>query len=58
MRTNIEIDDKLMERAMRSSGATTKKAAVDAALKLLVKLQAQGEDAQILGKGEVGGRSR
>ena len=58
MRTNIEIDDKLIERAMRSSGTTTKKATVDAALKLLVKVQAQAENAQVLGKGEVGGRSR
>ncbi len=41
MRTNIEIDDKLMARAMRSSGATTKKAVVETALQLLVKLKAQ-----------------
>ncbi|HEX4311149.1 MAG TPA: type II toxin-antitoxin system VapB family antitoxin, partial [Acidobacteriaceae bacterium] len=27
MRTNIDIDDKLMAQAMRSSGAPTKKAA-------------------------------
>jgi Arc/MetJ family transcription regulator len=41
MRTNIEIDDKLMEQAMQSSGAATKKAAVEAALQLLVKTHAQ-----------------
>jgi Arc/MetJ family transcription regulator len=50
MRTNIEIDDKLIERAMRSSGATTKKATVDAALKLLVKVQAQGDMRKFWGK--------
>lgn len=41
MRTNIEIDDQLMQRAMRSTGARTKKAVVEAALRLLVKTQAQ-----------------
>ena len=29
MRTNIDIDDKLMRQAMRSSGAQTKRAAVE-----------------------------
>lgn len=32
MRTNIVIDDKLMEQAMRVSGLTTKKQVVDRAL--------------------------
>lgn len=32
MRTNIEIDDKLMERAMRAGGFKTKKETVEAAL--------------------------
>lgn len=32
MRTNIVIDDKLMEQAMRVSGLTTKKEVVDRAL--------------------------
>ncbi len=41
MRTNIEIDDKLMQKAMRASGAATKKAAVVAGLQLLVKVKAQ-----------------
>ena len=50
MRTNIEIDDKLMERAMKSSGATTKKAVVDAALKLLVKVHAQAGIRKLRGK--------
>jgi Arc/MetJ family transcription regulator len=50
MRTNIEIDDKLMARAMRSSGATTKKAVVEAALQLLVKSKAQGDMRKFWGK--------
>jgi Arc/MetJ family transcription regulator len=35
-RTNIEIDDELMERAMRLYGIPTKRAAVDLALRRLV----------------------
>ena len=41
MRTKIEIGEKLMHQAMRSSGTRTKKAAVETALRLLVKLHAQ-----------------
>lgn len=33
MRTNIDIDDELMERAMRATGQTTKKAVVEEALR-------------------------
>jgi Arc/MetJ family transcription regulator len=50
MRTNIEIDDQLMARAMRSSGATTKRAAVEEALRLLVKTHAQTAVRQLKGK--------
>jgi Arc/MetJ family transcription regulator len=50
MRTNIEIDDRLMRRAMRCSGARTKKAAVETALQLLVKTHAQGAIARHRGK--------
>ena len=41
MRTNIVIDDELMEKAMRASGAATKREAVEQALKLLVRLDDQ-----------------
>ena len=41
MRTNIEIDDELMRQAMAASGETTKRAAVEAGLRLLVRLKAQ-----------------
>ena len=41
MRTNIEIDDKLMKQAMKASGTKTKKAAVEKALQLLISIQQQ-----------------
>jgi Arc/MetJ family transcription regulator len=50
MRTNIEIDDKLMAKAMKSSGATTKKAVVDAALRMLVRVHAQTGIRKLRGK--------
>ena len=43
MRTNIEIDDELMRQAMSATGAATKKAAVEEALRLMVQLKRQGE---------------
>jgi len=41
MRTNIDIDDELMAKAMAASEATTKKAVVEQGLQLLVRLKAQ-----------------
>jgi Arc/MetJ family transcription regulator len=41
MRTNIEIDDELMHLAMKASGAATKKAVVEAALRKTVQLKAR-----------------
>ena len=41
MRTNIEIDDDLLATAMAVSGETTKRATVEAALRLLVRLHRQ-----------------
>ncbi len=41
MRTNIDIDDRLMRQAMRRSNTRTKKATVEAALRLLVETHAQ-----------------
>lgn len=41
MRTNIDIDDKLMKQAMKATGAATKKAAVEASLRQTVQLKAQ-----------------
>ena len=41
MRTNIDIDDNLRRRAMRSSGARTKPAAVEEGLRLLIRTRDQ-----------------
>ncbi|HXE09729.1 MAG TPA: type II toxin-antitoxin system VapB family antitoxin [Acidobacteriaceae bacterium] len=43
MRTNIDIDDKLMKKALRASGEKTKKAAVVAGLNLLVRMNEQAK---------------
>jgi Arc/MetJ family transcription regulator len=50
MRTNIEIDDKLMSRAMALSGKSTKKAVVEEALRLAVQLKRQEGIKQLFGK--------
>ena len=39
MRTNIDIDDKLMKQAMEATGAATKRDAIDRALRGLVALK-------------------
>jgi Arc/MetJ family transcription regulator len=41
MRTNIEIDDQLMKRAMRVSGASTKRETVERGLELIVRMAEQ-----------------
>ena len=41
MRTNIVIDDKLMNAAMKASGAKTKREAVESGLRTLVRLKKQ-----------------
>jgi Arc/MetJ family transcription regulator len=50
MRTRIEIDDALMQQAMRSCSARTKKAAVEAGLQLLVKTHSQTGIRKLRGK--------
>lgn len=50
MRTNIEIDDELLRRAMRLSGARTKEAAVEAGLRLLVQTASQTGIRRLRGK--------
>jgi Arc/MetJ family transcription regulator len=55
MRTNIDIDDRLMQQAMRCSGTHTKKAAVEAGLHLLVETHAQRGIARLRGKLELHG---
>jgi Arc/MetJ family transcription regulator len=41
MRTNVVIEDRLMEDALKLSGFRTKKEAIEAGLKLLVKFNRQ-----------------
>jgi Arc/MetJ family transcription regulator len=43
MRTNIDIDDELMERAMAATGLPTKKATVEEALRRVVRIQSRLE---------------
>lgn len=50
MRTNIEIDDKLMDDALRYSGAKTKREAVELGLRQLVQLGKQVEVRKLRGK--------
>ena len=50
MRTNIEIDDRLMRQAMRSTGARTKRAAVEQGLRLLIQTKGQASLRQLRGK--------
>jgi hypothetical protein len=50
MRTNIVIDDKLMKQAMKASGNNTKKATVEEALRLLVRLRKQAGLREFFGK--------
>lgn len=50
MRTNIDIDDDLMRSAQRATGLPTKKAVVEEALRLLVKLHRQTAIRKLRGK--------
>ena len=43
MRTNIVIDDALMEQAMRATGLRTKREAVELGLQTIVRLSEQAE---------------
>ena len=43
MRTNIEIDDELLSRAMTVTGLSTKRATVEEGLRLLVRMRKQAE---------------
>ena len=50
MRTNIDIDDTLMNEAMEASGAATKKSAVEKGLELLVQVKKQNGLRKLRGK--------
>jgi Arc/MetJ family transcription regulator len=50
MRTNIVIDDKLMADALKATGLSTKKEAVEQGLKLLVRQNEQQAIRKLRGK--------
>jgi Arc/MetJ family transcription regulator len=50
MRTNIEIDDELMQKAMAATGTTTKKAAVEASLRKLIDVKAREQVRAVAGR--------
>ncbi len=52
-RMMVEIDDRLLEEARRLSGARTKKAAIEAALRELVRRRKSGELAGLAGKVDI-----
>ena len=50
MRTNIEIDDKLMKEAMRRAKKKTKRETVEEALKMLIRVNRQAGIRKLRGK--------
>jgi Arc/MetJ family transcription regulator len=50
MRTNIVIDDRLMQEAFRATGLKTKREAVEEGLRTLVRLQKQADIRRFRGK--------
>ena len=53
MRTNIEIDDKLMAKAQKLTNIKTKKIVVDNALRLYVTVESQKKLMELWGNVEV-----
>jgi Arc/MetJ family transcription regulator len=52
MRTNIEIDDRLMAEAMAASGLSTKRETVEAGLRLLARRKRQTAARDLFGRVE------
>lgn len=50
MRTNIDIDDRLMRKALRTGKGRTKRAVVEAGLRLLIQVHAQARIRRLRGK--------
>lgn len=50
MRTNIDIDDRLMKMAMESSGLTSKKGVVELALRELISMNRRRRLADVRGR--------
>lgn len=50
MRTNVEISDGLIEEALEVTGLKTKRAAVEAGLRMLIRVEQQKEILDLVGK--------
>ena len=50
MRTNIVLDDQLVDEAMRATGLRTKRAVVEEALRTLIRLKRQEKILDLFGK--------
>ena len=50
MRTNVVIDEQLMERARRLGGFRTKRSAIEAGLRLLVQMAGQKKLKELKGR--------
>jgi Arc/MetJ family transcription regulator len=50
MRTNIVIDDKLIQEAMRATGLKTKRAVVEEGLRLLIQIKSQAHIRRLRGQ--------
>ena len=50
MRITIDVDDQLLKRAQRACGASTKKATIAAALRLLLDVEGQKSIRRLRGK--------
>ena len=50
VRTNIEIDDKLMADVLEETGLPTKRAAVEEALRMLLRIRRQARIRELRGK--------
>lgn len=50
MRTNIELDDALIAKALRLTGLKTKRAAVEEGLRTLIRLREQRDVLRLAGK--------
>jgi len=50
MRTNIVIDDQLLEQALHATGLKTKRAVVEAGLRILLHLKGQEDILRLVGK--------
>lgn len=52
MRTNVDINDQLLEKAKKASGLKTKRAVIEKGLETLIKLNEQSKIRQLRGKVE------